>query len=705
LGAVDAVIVLGLLLISLAAGDSLPPAAAPGTALAGGRVSRAPRPGLRDSVILLPGIGVERERAVSDARRLLPTAFVTDLTAHTRGRAVEGVAELLSEAAGVHVERYGGLGSFSTVSLRGAAPGQVSVFLDGVPLTSAAHGVVSLGDLPATAIERVEIYRGLGPLGLGVATPGGAVNLVTAATPGLRELHLSRGSFATWEGRGTAGFQRGRLDLLVHAGYQGSAGDYRYLDDDGTPLNPSDDAVVRRLNDRFDAWSGLGSLTWRPSPGWRLLAREDWFQKAQGVPGLGAAPALSPRLTFLRALSLLDLAREGAGFVPRAALRLSANRERSHFLDTRLPDRGELGLQRHDTRNRFGADGLTLSLAWARPLEWLSLECAGSLSGEGADLHEAVGGVPDPSRSRRRTSGVMAELQLHSPDSRVVLHTARRWDRVADHLRPPGSGGPAAGSDVRRVLDSPQLGVRVGLLRGLELRANWARASRAPEFVELFGDQGSVTGNAELHPETAENRDGGAAWHGRLLGWTGALEWARFRSVARDLVVFVRNSASTVRPTNFGRSLIRGEEWSARLELPGRLVASAAWSWQSAINQGPLPAFWVGKRLPGRPGRQSTTRLEWRSGAWPDLRAAAELQVIGDNVLDPYNLTRVPERRLAGASLSVAPFRRPLAFTLEGRNLADVHAADVEGFPLPGRCVFFGCTWRVAPGAAAATEP
>ena len=69
-----------------------------------------------------------------------------------------------------------------------AAPGQVAVYLDGVPLTSAAHGVVSLGDLPGTAIERAAIYRGLGPLSLGVATPGGAVNLVTASAPGLREV-------------------------------------------------------------------------------------------------------------------------------------------------------------------------------------------------------------------------------------------------------------------------------------------------------------------------------------------------------------------------------------------------------------------------------------------------------------------------------------------------------------------------------------
>ena len=132
-------IVLSLLVLSLAvASDSLParaqppahalapaaPAAPRAAHAASPRTRSAPRPRLADSVIVLPEVRVERERALSDARRLLPTAFVTDLQSNRSGRAMESLTELLSEGAGVHVEQYGGLGSFSTVSLRGAAPGR-----------------------------------------------------------------------------------------------------------------------------------------------------------------------------------------------------------------------------------------------------------------------------------------------------------------------------------------------------------------------------------------------------------------------------------------------------------------------------------------------------------------------------------------------------------------------------------------------------
>ncbi|MGH7731520.1 MAG: TonB-dependent receptor, partial [Candidatus Eiseniibacteriota bacterium] len=130
---------------------------------------------LGDTVVVLPRGGA--------ARRRMPTASITELDARAAGRALETVAELLGEAAGVRVQQYGGLGAFCTVSLRGAPPGQVAIFLDGAPLSAAAHGVVSLGDLPATAIERIEVYRGSAPLALGPAAPGGAVNVVTLASP------------------------------------------------------------------------------------------------------------------------------------------------------------------------------------------------------------------------------------------------------------------------------------------------------------------------------------------------------------------------------------------------------------------------------------------------------------------------------------------------------------------------------------------
>ena len=195
-----------LTVVALALGTGLSPAvveagateAAAARPAAGTRVRRVvattsatDSTAVRDSIHVLPEFRVESERIRSEARRRLPTAFVTELRTGESGRALETLSEVLGEAAGVRILQYGGLGAFSTVSLRGAPPGQVAVYLDGVPITSAAHGVVNLADLPATAVERIEVYRGLTPLEMGPATPGGAINLVTVSSPELREIRTA----------------------------------------------------------------------------------------------------------------------------------------------------------------------------------------------------------------------------------------------------------------------------------------------------------------------------------------------------------------------------------------------------------------------------------------------------------------------------------------------------------------------------------
>ncbi|MEK7824284.1 MAG: TonB-dependent receptor [Candidatus Eisenbacteria bacterium] len=644
-----------------------------------------------DTVIVLPEVRVDRARATSEARRRLPTASVSELATGASGRAFETLAEVLGEAVGVRVQQYGGLGAFSTVSLRGAPAGQVAIFLDGFPITSAAHGVVNLGDLPTTAIERIEVYRGLSPLGLGAAAPGGAINLVTTSSPELRALRLARGAFGTWEARAGAGGHHGPLSGLLHAGYQGSRGDFRYPDDNGTPFNPDDDSLSTRVNNRFDAATLLARLAWRPGPGWHVSAREDLFRKAQGVPGLGAVPAYASSLEFARALSQIEVARAGAGAVPGARVRAGLARERTRFRDPGA----ELGLGRHDTDDRLGGEDLALELEWARLPRGFSLVTTGSLRGERARPTDAADGYPDPPPSRRTTAGASATVQWRPLGERVLLHAALRRDRLDDRLHWVAAGGLARASEVRRTLDAPQLGVRVAGPCGLVLRSNWADARRAPDFLELFGNQGSVLGNPALRPEHARNWDAGGAWSRALPGGCAAtIDLAHFASRSEDLVVYMRHSQSSVRAENISRARIDGEELSVRVDAPGGLVVTGGFTRMSTRDVGPVP-FWNGRRLPLRPAAQGSVRLDWRRGAF---RAVADLQYIGDDYLDRANLQRVPDRLLAGASLSFTPNDGRLRLTVEGKNLGDDRVSDVGGFPLPGRALFASCDIRL--GAA-----
>jgi iron complex outermembrane receptor protein len=644
-------------------------------------------------VVTLPEVRVVSRRPERGARQRQPTGFTSDLVMGTSGHALETIADVLEQAPGVRVLQYGGLGAFSTVSLRGAPAGQVSVFLDGAPLTSASHSVVNLSDLPVGAVERIEVYRDLSPLAFGAATPGGAIQLVTLASRPRLEARVARGSFDTWDGRISAGLERGKVRGVLHAGYQGSDGDFRYHDDNGTPLTTADDEISTRVNNRFDAASALGTLAVAAGRGVSVTARQALFRKAQGVPGLGAVPDYDASLDYLRSLTQLEAASAAHGLVPGARLAGALERERTQSKDPR----GKLGLGPHDTDDHFGSDQLQATLEWPRLQGAVRLEGAGSLRRETAELHDAADGHPDPPGSERTTRGASLGLELRPLSDRVVLHAARRWDRIVDRLRSTSSLGRLQSTDVVRETTTPQLGARVGVAYGLELKANWSRSERPPDFMELFGNQGSVLGNPALRPERGESWDAGARWAaGRPGRISGTLEWSHFESDFRDLILYIKSSQSSVRALNVSRGVVHGDELSLTAGTPWGVAASLAATLQRARDRGPLPRYY-GKRLPQRPEQQATARVEYRH-AW--FGTGADLDYLGDDYLDQYNQMekRVPSRTLVGAWISLAPLGERMHFTIEGKNLGNRSVFDLGGFPLPGRSVFVSCEAHLTGG-------
>ena len=634
------------------------------------RTTMAPVP-----VVVLPETRVDAE--LERARRRAPTAFVTVLSARRDLRALSSIDEVLVEAAGVRVTQYGGMGAFSTMSLRGAPPGHVTVLMDGVPLTSAAHGVVDLARLPVTAVEAVEVYRGAAPVSLATPTPGGAVNLVSQPGASARSLRLATGSFGTAEAQGTFGATRGAWSLLAHGGWQGSDGDYRYLDDNGTPLEPSDDAMAPRVNARFDAASVLVRGGYAPSGSLQASSRVEYFRRGQGVPGPGATPALTARYAEDRTLAAGDVRLARDTRAPALELRGSVAREHCGLRDTE----GELGYGRVDTHERF--DDNTVAAQLSSPAGWsaLALTTGGAVRSESARPAAPTAGLPDPPPSHRATRSAWASADVHGLHDRVLLHASQRWDGQRETILDTRSTGALREQSAQRTLVAPQLGARLGVTRGLELKANWSRSARAPEFDELFGIDGSITGNPTLVPEHGENWDAGVAWSGTLrrLRWNAS--WSRHAAHVQDMMLYERSNPRGARPVNVAAARIFGEETEVRLGYGGAEL-SASTAWLSATDRSPI-AFYHGRRLPQRAARQAYARASWHGRGWS---VASDVEYLGDTYLDRANFRRAPSRTLVGASLGRS--FHGMALLIEGRNLGDQLVEDVAGFPLPGRMLF-----------------
>jgi outer membrane cobalamin receptor len=122
--------------------------------------SPATREGFLDTLFWTPEILVEANRIGPEENIMSRSGFVAVVNLSSRRHRVEDAASILSRSVGVRVRRYGGLGSFATMSIRGSSSSQVQFYLDGVPLNDPYSGVTDLNDISTGDLDRIEIYRG-----------------------------------------------------------------------------------------------------------------------------------------------------------------------------------------------------------------------------------------------------------------------------------------------------------------------------------------------------------------------------------------------------------------------------------------------------------------------------------------------------------------------------------------------------------------
>ncbi|MBP7566967.1 MAG: TonB-dependent receptor [Burkholderiaceae bacterium] len=90
---------------------------------------------------------------------------------------------LLSRVAGVQIAQTGGMGSVSSLFIRGAESRHTLVLVDGVPVNNLTVGTSAIEHLSLANIERIEIVRGNVSAIYGSAALGGVVQIFTRGAP------------------------------------------------------------------------------------------------------------------------------------------------------------------------------------------------------------------------------------------------------------------------------------------------------------------------------------------------------------------------------------------------------------------------------------------------------------------------------------------------------------------------------------------
>jgi outer membrane cobalamin receptor len=235
---------------------------------------------------------VVSEQKRTDVERVREQSFtVTSIDVKALQNLNMDVNAVLNRTTGIRIRQEGGLGSDFNFSLNGFTGNQVRFFIDGLP-SDYLGPTLSFNNIPVNIIERIEVYKGVVPVGLGADALGGAVNIVTSSsTKSFLDASYSFGSFNTHRAAlgGRAAFKKGGL-LNASAFFNYSDNNYKIdastIDDSTGKINPP--RSMRRFNDGYLAGSvmvegGVVNKQWADKLLVGVIASGDRKQIQQGA--------------------------------------------------------------------------------------------------------------------------------------------------------------------------------------------------------------------------------------------------------------------------------------------------------------------------------------------------------------------------------------------------------------------------------------
>lgn len=614
-------------------------------------------------------------------------AAVTVVTAEEiLRRQARQAADLLAGVPGAVVVRTGGLGTLTSLFVRGGESTYNKVLLDGIPINEPG-GVFNFSHLSADHLDRMEVARGAYSALFGSDAMASVVQLFTRRPTGRLErpeltLAVEGGTYRTGRLSATAAGRARRLGLTAFAG--------RLTTDNREPNNAFHNTTLATSADLAlggGAWVrvvGRGELGRTGTPGQTAFGRADldaFYRRRDGIGGVTLGHDLGSRWRLRWTYGLARSYQASVNrqidppFVPRYGDHVAPFSWYDFPYDTRT------NLTRHrfshqsdwhltSGAGRGGAHLVTLLVDW---------------DGERGVLEDRLAG--ETVRAARDNLGWSVQHQA-------------AWERVAVtagvRIEDNASFGRAA---VPR--GSVSYVVRRGGRRWGEtrVRASGGRGIKEPTLLQSFSPSPFFLGNPALRPERSGSVEIGLDQ--RWWGDRARAEVAWFANRFVDLISTRPTSFTPFRAQyfNVGRTRARGLEATVELAPRSRLGARAAYTFlASRVIESTAPAnpvFRRGERLFRRPVHSGSVSL---FGTWRAVTISVNGVFVGRRVDSDFAGLEPPLTANAGYAVwhlaaDVAPGRR-ITWLLAIDNLFDADYMEPLGYPALRRAVRVGA--RVA---------
>ncbi|MBL6456089.1 TonB-dependent receptor [Belnapia sp. T6] len=619
----------------------------------------------------IPDTIVTGTRVPTPAERV-PAATTVITRQDIEERGYQSLSEALVSVPGLRIVPTGGLGSQTSVFLRGNSSRAVLVLLDGVPLNdpAEANGAFNFGNELLFDVERIEVLRGPTSALYGSQAIGGVINLVTRRAPPDRAVQ-PYGELAG----GTQRTLRGGL------GATGTVGQFDYLLSGQSLSTEGSNATAPRFQrslgerDGFRGGFGTARLGWTPEAGTRVEGLLRWRQTNFGLDSI---PRDDPNYSGEDRRYYGQLRGETRLFdgLWTTGLRIAATEDRRLY--SNLPDQ----LSAASTRDYYR--GRRTTLDWGNTVR---LPSAGFLD-EGVFAF-GITHIGEESTTRSGGAGfqTLVDASQHSTGGYATLQyrAFQRLDLTAG-LRHDATTGFTDATTWRlgAVLAVPELASRV--------RVSAGTGYAAPSLYQRFGViTGFFRGNPDLRPERSVGWEIGSETDIPGFGRPNLLtpSFTYFQSRVRDLINYNGGFNTLV---NVDRARIHGAELGLTLRPATWFETTAAWTITEAFDAT------TDQRLARRP--EHVVSITARVAPLPKVVIAPTVLFTGrspeaafasyQNNGSSYAYARSnPAGTVVNLTATWQAFEQAAVF-LEARNLGNSRWEPANGFVTPGRSVLVG---------------
>lgn len=490
----------------------------------------------------------------------------------------KSLSDALTQLPGLKLRESGGVGSDMQLMLDGFSGKHVKIFIDGVPQEGAGTAF-DINNIPVNFAERIEVYKGVVPVGFGTDALGGVINIVTNKRR--RSWHLdasySYGSFNTHKSYINFGqtFRNG-LMYEINAFQNFSDNDY-YIDnyitefgDDGITENTDRNKIyhVRRFNDQFHNEAIIGKVglvdkKWAD----RLMLGftfSNFYKEIQtGVyqyivfgekhrKGHSFVPSLeySKRNLFTKGLDVMLTANYNHN--------ITNNIDTATYKYNWLGDRkftgshGEQSYQDNESKNTNWNGTFTANYR---------IGTAHTFT-----LNHVLSTFRRTTRSYVDGSSKISDFSIHKITRKNItglsyrLMPTEKWNFSAfGKYYNQYNQGPVSQSEdgVGNYIDMHRHTSAFGygaagtyfIIKGLQAKLSYEKAYRLPTTDELFGDEDLEAGKTDLRPEKSDNVNFNLSYN-RQFGKHGI--YVEGTLIYRDTKDYIQRGLSTISGMSYG---------------------------------------------------------------------------------------------------------------------------------------------------------